>query len=115
MGKGIGVNSPAVGTKIVAQPITAMTRGKQNPNAESAGCSTTGATLMAEVINQTAKTVSSANLSIKSRPGTRTPKNAKMKVDPEDLLKAKGHKVTKSVIADEFMKTNDLTEMPMSY
>ncbi|MGA2982271.1 MAG: hypothetical protein ABSG32_00565 [Terriglobia bacterium] len=54
-----------------------------------------------------------ANMSAIFKAAARIQKNAKMKVDPEDLLKAKGRKVTKSVMADGSLKTNSLSNLPM--
>jgi hypothetical protein len=62
-----------------------------------------------------ARSVAVANLSAMIKAEARIQKNAKMKGDPEELLKAKGCKVTKSVMADGSLKTNNLSYFPMSY
>ena len=55
-----------------------------------------------------------ANLSVKNRAGTSARKNAQMKVDPDELVRANGHYCDKIWLADEFMKTKGSARLPMS-
>jgi hypothetical protein len=61
-----------------------------------------------------ATSVADANLSAIIKAEARIPKNAKMKVDSDELLKTKGRKVTKNVIADGSLKIKRLPNLPMS-